>query len=306
MEQSIMFVTAITPIHNGAGEGLGLIDRPIIRERITNFPYIQASSIKGTMRDEYEFKKKMDNAKIVSLFGPMDDGSKHSGCISFTDANILAFPVRSLKGGFVWATSPHNLYRFLRTVQLAKFDGKFTELKSLISNTNIHSDINDVHISQDNVNKDMVNKLLLVKGKIILEEFQKSVKPLVEVGKFGKELADKIFTNSFIKNEFINRFVILPENTFRYFVTYATEVVPNIKIDDITGTSKEGLRYTEYLPSETILYSLIGFEKTKSGDSELDNATKVKKLFTDNKPDRIQLGADETKGKGFVELTFIS
>ncbi len=306
MEQSLMFVTAITPIHNGAGEGLGLIDRPIIRERITNFPYIQASSIKGTMRDEFEFKKQMAKAKVESLFGPMDDGSKHSGCISFTDANILAFPVRSLKGCFVWATSPHNLYRFWRTVQLAKLDDKFTELRSLTSNPNIHSDINDVLISQNDKNKDKVKEMLLVKDKIILEEFQKSVKPLVEVGKFAKELADIIFTNSFINNEFINRFVILPENTFRYFVTYATEVVPNIKIDDITGTSKEGLRYTEYLPSETILYSLIGFDKTKSGDAELDNATKVKNVFINNKPERIQLGADETKGKGFVELTFLS
>ena len=41
MIHSILFFNAITPVHNGAGEGLGVIDRPIMRERTTNYLIIQ-------------------------------------------------------------------------------------------------------------------------------------------------------------------------------------------------------------------------------------------------------------------------
>lgn len=307
MKHSILFMNAITPVHNGAGEGLGIIDRPIIRERTTNFPFIQASSLKGVLRDEYFIKLNNDpmkKEKVDALFGP-EEGEHYSGAVSIGDGNILCFPVRSLKGCFVWATSPLLLYRFTRILEISGKIGHFPKLSNLISNSRVHSDMTDVLINPDSTN------FLLVSEKIILEEFPKSIYSLNEVKEFAEEFANIIFTSqssSFLKDEFIKRFVILPEDTFRYFVTYATEVVPNIKIDDETGTSKEGLRYTEYLPSETILYSLIGFEKARCDNAQalgLDTADGVKKLFDDNKPDRIQIGGDETKGKGFVELSLL-
>ncbi len=266
MEYSILFMNALTPLHNGAGEGLGIIDRPIIRERITNFPFLHGSSLKGTLRDKYSEKLNTDskkNEKIEALFGP-EKGDLHSGAVSFGDGNLLFFPVRSLQGCFVWATSPLLLYRLERFLEVSGKLNSFTNLKSLLSNPTIHSEMTKVLINPDSSDLLLVGKKPQAgmddTRKIILEEFPKLVHPIDELKKFAGEIAGKVFTSqssSFLKAEFIKKLVILPENTFRYFVTHATEVVPNIKIDDETGTSSQGLRYTEYLPSESILYTLI-------------------------------------------------
>ena len=318
MNYSVLFMSAITPVHNGAGEGLGLIDRPIIRERTTNFPFVQASSIKGVLRDEYQIKLKSDTKKkekINALFGP-EDGDLYSGAVSFGDGTLLYFPVRSLHGCFVWATSPFLLYRFARVLEVSGKISEFPNLQSLLSNSRLHSTMTDVLINPDSADLLLIGKKpnpgQEESRKIILEEFSKTVHPLNELRDFAQEVADKIFTSqtsSFLKEEFVKKMVVLPEGIFRYFITYATEVVPNIKIDDETGTSKEGLRYTEYLPAETILYCLIGFERARCTNAQslgLDTGDNVKSLFDSNKPDRIQIGADETKGKGFVELSLLT
>ena len=303
-------MNAITPVHNGAGEGLGLIDRPIIRERTTNIPFIRAHSIKGVFRDEYQIKLKSD-PKINILFGP-EDGDLHSGAVSFGAGNLLYFPIRSLRGCFVWATSPLLLYRFARHLGMNGKINEFPNLQNLLANPRLHSFMTEVLINPDSAD-------LLLFGnkpnpgeeenrKIILEEFPKTVHPLDLIRNFAEEMANKIFSSpisTFLKEDFIKKMVILPEDTFSYFISYATEVVSNIKIDNETGTSKEGLRYTEYLPAETILYCIISFERGKCADAHslgLETGDKVKELFDNNKPSIIQIGADETKGKGIVEL----
>lgn len=50
MNHGLLFLHAITPLHNGAGQGIGSADRPIIREVMTHFPFIQSSTLKGAMR----------------------------------------------------------------------------------------------------------------------------------------------------------------------------------------------------------------------------------------------------------------
>ena len=51
--------------------------------------------------------------------------------------------------------------------------------------------------------------------------------------------------------------VVLSNDDFRDFVTLSTEVIARIKINQETGTVQKGaLWYEEYLPSDSILYSL--------------------------------------------------
>ena len=45
------WIHALTPVHLGAGRGLGYIDMPIAREKVTNWPYIPGSSVKGVIAD---------------------------------------------------------------------------------------------------------------------------------------------------------------------------------------------------------------------------------------------------------------
>ena len=100
----------------GAGAIVGAIDQPIIRERHTGFPFIPGTSLKGVLRDTAtrDAKTKADvDAIFGEGFGSGSD-SFSAGRISFGEAKLLAFPVRSAKGSFAFATCPLALERFQR------------------------------------------------------------------------------------------------------------------------------------------------------------------------------------------------
>jgi len=48
--KSMLYLYVETPLHTGSGRGLGTVDLPIQRERVTGYPMVQASSIKGCLR----------------------------------------------------------------------------------------------------------------------------------------------------------------------------------------------------------------------------------------------------------------
>jgi CRISPR-associated protein Cmr4 len=303
-EYAILFINVITSLHNGAGESLGIVDNPIIRERITNFPFVQAASIKGVLRDVCE-KKVGNGKKIKALFGPEPGrGEEHAGAVSFGEGQLLALPVRSLKGCFVWVTSPLTLNRFHRRLGVAGIE--FQSLAELVNS--LSSTLDKAQICKGS------EKLLLFKPdsdkKLLLEEFPVTAETSDDLTNFAKETSPAIFSNSdsFLRGEFKKKLVVLPEDSFRYFATNATEVVPNIRIGE-SGTTEEGsLRYTEYLPAESILYSLLTFEKARASspdefkDIKVNSGKDVKDLFCSILPDIAQLGGDETTGKGIVRL----
>jgi CRISPR-associated protein Cmr4 len=49
-----LFLVCETPLHAGSGDSLGIVDLPIQRERHTQFPKIEASSLKGALREAFE------------------------------------------------------------------------------------------------------------------------------------------------------------------------------------------------------------------------------------------------------------
>ena len=53
MNEKIYWLHAITPLHVGAGRGLGYIDMPIAREKVTSWPYVPGSSIKGVIAEHF-------------------------------------------------------------------------------------------------------------------------------------------------------------------------------------------------------------------------------------------------------------
>lgn len=89
---------------------------PMMRERITEWPYIPGSSIKGVQRESLaaELEKREGNAASVPLkkeewlnaaFGKADQrdsGGKgiegNAGALVFSDSRLFAFPVASFYG----------------------------------------------------------------------------------------------------------------------------------------------------------------------------------------------------------------
>src|SRR5262249_6019330 len=114
----LTIVHALSSLHAGTGQGSGVIDLPIAREKATGLPYLPGSSLKGTLNtncpDEAGVNGK--NIRRDQIFGTenLDGSDSNASALQISDQRLLLFPVRSLAGTFAWATSPYILRRLRR------------------------------------------------------------------------------------------------------------------------------------------------------------------------------------------------
>src|SRR5216684_3419020 len=115
MNARLLFVHALSPLHAGTGQGVGVIDLPIAREKSTGIPFLPGSSLKGALRARCSGKE------CVQVFGPdtvdVASDSNHASSAQFSDQRLLLLPIRSLAGTFAWVTSPYVLYRLVRDME---------------------------------------------------------------------------------------------------------------------------------------------------------------------------------------------
>lgn len=297
-EAKPFFIKTITPLHAGSGEELGTVDLPIQRERHTGFPKIESSSLKGALRECFESLKKNDfngiphDEAVILGFGP-EKGDAQAGALGFTDARLLLFPIKSMKGVFVWITCPAVLKRLVD--DLALCDGDFAGLEEFIGEM------------KENSCSDYES--LTVNGNLILEEYTFKVDKAKE--KLVEELANKLKELSGIE-ELDKRLVILSNDDFSDFTSLSTEVITRIKIDNETGAVEGGALFTEeYLPAESILYFLAlasPLYKREEGKWLFQAAEGEKEQFSalsffDRRvPDIVRIGGNATLGKGISKI----
>jgi len=185
--------------------------------------------LKGAIRNHFESVLKEDKKTVDDLFGPEDADQENAkmGLVAFTDAKILLFPVKSLKGVFALITCPFILKRYYEDTEesipdflkgLNVEDGKFIPF---------------VNNSEIIINND----------KVVLEEFT-FVKSSQNID------LSKIKLNG-VKSD---KVLILSDNDFKYFVNNSTEVITRIKINNETGTVDKGALFNEeFLPAESVL-----------------------------------------------------
>lgn len=292
VRKQVLYVYTETPTHVGTGVGLGAVDLPIQREKHTGYPLVQASGIKGALRDtaELAIKKQYsddeEKAKklIRSIFGGAsgDAGEDFAGSMSPSDARILLFSVRALKGVFVWITSATVLQRFKQETDAPDTPDTLGE---------------GVQVSDSG---------LLVNGNaLMLEEFTYEAKQTQAAQAWANYLADRALhpsTDDYWKQRLRTHLVILPDDEFRDFVRYSTEIVTRIHIDDVKKTVKQGQLFTqELLPADCLLYSVV--HVTGSRDEQMSSDTVVADLRKAI-GDRVQIGGDETVGRGRVRLNW--
>ncbi len=279
---TVMYLYTETPLHAGTGTGLGAVDLPIQREKHTNYPIIQASGVKGALRDTAELSigRKSDNVSLIFGGASGSDNETHAGAMSPSDARILCFPVRALNGVFVWVSSVPVLQRYQRETRL-------TVVKDM-------PDVDGVQVASDR---------LRFGDKIMLEEFTYQAEVTETAKTWGKHLADRIFgNNTYWRNRMTSHFVILPDKEFRDFVRYSTEIVTRIHIDDDSKTVKDGQLFTqELLPADSLLYSVVRVTDSRDEGHSIKAEDVLSKLQNAVK-NQIQIGADETVGRGRMRL----
>jgi CRISPR-associated protein Cmr4 len=299
MKSKLTFIHALSPLHAGTGQGVGVIDLPIAREKATNIPYLPGSSVKGSLRDEFNPPKDEKDAESEAekkaireqkdlrdrIFGPekIDGNNGYAGAIQFTDQTLLCLPVRSLAGTFAYVTSPYILKRLKRDA----------DLDSTFNPPNIPGDKKCVVAS---------DVLIIVNNEICLEDLD--LQANTDKDKvWANWLKDKIFTDSTWQQHFADRFCIVSDNVFSFFLNTATEVTARIKLQDDTKTTQQGaLWYEESLPTESILFGLaLAFPNNSTGLNE----TQIFKAVSDKLEKPLQFGGNATVGRGLCQVKLV-
>ncbi|MCS6787460.1 MAG: type III-B CRISPR module RAMP protein Cmr4 [Thiobacillaceae bacterium] len=299
-QQRLLFLYAVSPVHLGAGAAIGVIDNPIQRERHTDHPMAAGSGLKGALRHHLE--RVWDKSLVARIFGPESNASDYAGCVSFGDAQLVAFPVRSLKRAFVWAVSPVSLARLKRLAALAGCTPDW-EVPEVANGQALVADAG-----------------VLDHGRLVLEAFDFAATQSDQMETIARWLVDNALPTGPEHDHFRAKMgkdlVLLPEDAFSYFVRNATVVEAHVRIDNETGTADDGgLFYTENLPPESLLVSpvLTSLERSpkKGRQGEPMSAAAVMQALVSGDGNRpgldgalIQIGGDATTGRGQVVLRF--
>lgn len=323
--QLVQLIHSLNPMHVGCGQGLGTIDRPLIRERTTDYPFIQSSTIKGAVKARAAERgwQTTDRALFEVCFGrdasPGSDPSQ--GALEFTDAAVLLFPVRSLAGTFAWITCVHVLARFHRWCSVMGTTNPIKALTSAaVAGLNGIGDPNAVGTGRTATMPSGVPDLdgpvrfgsgaatkYLFEGRVLNP--WPDVNHRMALAEWAAAFAGQLYPQGsedeqFWRGWFNSRVVVVSDDTFASMVRAATQVEANIAIDE-TGVTHEGsLRYTEFLPAETILFSCVSldaqlkaeFERTRGGVGD------PTMRYTSLLAPEMQFGADESKGRGVARV----
>lgn len=314
LKSQLLFLYVETPLHAGAGSGVGAIDLPIQRERVTHYPIVQASGIKGALRSEV-INAQAKKQETTLVFGAETNASElHAGAFSPGDARLLLFPVRSLKGVFAWTTSVDVLRRWVRELHAAGF-------------TNVPDLPDDLPATSDDTAFCYASGsgAVLEDKSVVLEEYTYSVRQ--EATGKSAALAQWLADNALPKSEAYawwrqalrEKLIILPDDDFRDFTQYATEILTRIRLNPDTKTVEPGALWTEeHLPTDTLLYVPVRATRFRAENGHLPPAWREVKEAkqqaetvlswirdAQNVPHRLQLGGDETVGRGMVALHWL-
>lgn len=295
-ETTTLYLYVETPLHAGTGSGLSSIDLPIQRERTTQYPMIQGSGIKGKLRAtaEDDFK---DEKKVAAIFGPSnkgDEANDHAGALIAGDARILLFPVRSLNGVFAYTTSYDVLSRFKRDMERGRTEPvlpwnvpDYVPDKALVTTTS--------EVQANNT--------------IVLEDFSFEAQADKQVDAIANWIAQSALPDlgagNYWSNKVKNSLVVLPNDDFRDFSLYATEIITRVRIDRAKKTVEKGALWTEeHLPTDTLLYVPIYATKARNNGSTMEakEVLDTVKPLGAGKGNYLQFGGDETVGRGLVRI----
>lgn len=297
--RKILYIFTRTPLHVGAGASVGAIDQPIIRERHTGFPIIPASSLKGTFADAWndatmqgrQFKRTVKNAsgswdvnEVAWLFGSDDANYAFAGALQFSEAKLLAFPVRSAKGSFAWITCPLILRRAAR-------DGVLN-----IDLSNLPEPSDEQAMYKKGCPLDLGDKL-------VLEEYTFTRIGNNEASDVGDALKN-LFAADPVWQEVANRLVILSDGMMSFFAQNACEVAQHVRINDETGTAATGALFNqENVPSETMFYAIVHAFDGRGNAFKSKTAEEALKAFENKLTGKaFQFGGDASTGLGWCSL----
>ncbi len=289
MTTQLTFVHALSPLHAGIGQGAGVIDLPIAREKATGLPFLPGSSLKGALRALC-----VDENKCKQIFGPdtagSDANSDYASSIQFSDQRLLLLPIRSLAGTFAWVTSPYVLRRLVRDLRDIQLSPPAT-----IPNPNTRE-----HCYIDKTR----SKITLGGTRVYLEDLD-LIPQNEDATAWATWIGPKVFSDPIWQQMLAERFCVIHDDVFNFLIDTATEITTRIKLKENTktvDTDTGGLWYDEALPTETILY---GFALATPVSASKISSQQVFTELTNLTSKAVQLGGKATVGRGICRVQMV-
>lgn len=299
----LYFLHALSPLHAGTGQGTGVIDLPIAREKATGIPYLAGSSVKGVLRDSGIFE--LSDTEQSLFFGPNVKSTKekpeeNAGAAIFSDARLLLFPVRSLRGTFAWVTSPYILNRFAREVKEVQSLAKALPNEALLN----WEDRQTIWVA--NAEHLTLPKPHTTEQWVVLEDLDLKYQDSPQAQTWLDTLKE-ILNNQEISRLLDNHFAIVHDDVMNFLLRNATEIVARIRLDSEAKTVQQGaLWYEESLPTESLLAGVIMAQSIqKRGDGTTYTADRVSSKLQEFKTQTVQFGGKATVGRGLCHIHIV-
>jgi len=286
MQTRIFHLQALSALHVGTGQGIGVVDLPIARAKATNLPIIAGSALKGVLRDEARVQLDLDGTTIQTLFGPSDSEATHAGAIAFGDAQLLLLPIRSFAGTVAYATCPYILRQYQRDI------GGSLDIPQL--------EVDKARVADGSV-------LFVLNDKMALEDLDIEAYETGLASQWAEQITEQLYPESVAQYEQWRsavkaRFVILPDDIFSFLADTATEIRTRIRIDRDTRVVMNGALWTEEnLPAESVLWGVLGVSASRNKDNK-KTAEELVTLLPIGKELSLQIGGKHTVGRGLCRL----
>jgi len=292
MTARLTFIHALSPLHAGIGQGAGVIDLPIAREKATGLPFLPGSSLKGTLRARCT---KPQDCRLV--FGPeptdMQPENNHASSVQFSDQRLLLFPVRSLAGTFAWVTSPYVLRRLARDIADAQMSLPTQPIPTI-------QDEESCAVTGTSKIKLTTSVYL---EDLELTKIQANASDTANA--WASWIAERVFpADAEWQTLLEERFCIIHDDVFSFLLETATEITARIKLKTDTKTVEDGgLWYEEALPTETILSGLALAAPTIASGIDAARVFGVLQELTNT---TLQFGGKATVGRGLCRVLLAS
>jgi CRISPR-associated protein Cmr4 len=294
MSTQLTFVYALSPLHAGIGQGVGVIDLPIAREKATGLPFLPGSSLKGALRALCS-----DKDQCQAVFGldviDIPTNENNASAAQFSDQRLLLLPIRSLAGTFAWVTSPYVLRRFVRDALDAKAAPPTSipaiqkELCSVVERTAQSQIQSKITIASNNTQT------------VFLEDLDLTAQSNEATTTWATWLGQKVFPNDPAWQQMLTeRLCIVHDDVFNFLIDAATEITARIKLLEDSKTVQDGgLWYEEALPTETILSGIVLATPTKAAKITAEEVLQILNRLTGK---TLQLGGKATVGRGLCRV----
>jgi CRISPR-associated protein Cmr4 len=312
-EAALLFCYAESAIHAGGSNSVGVVDLPIQRETTTGLPTMWGQSAKGALRD-YARQGPAPWPDVEAVFGSAPPGSPGAGSdpprpgwLAVGDLRLVAFPVPTLARTFTWVTSPLLLARLTRQAQLAGIDGlppvpPVTAGQVVPASAGWGQAGARLAVGEYDLQIADPQEPLTTWAGWLADNALPAPPGAAEQGEErqqGRAPQDEPDPFEFFRGKLRADLLLVSDDDLAALTQEHAELLPRVQLEADAKTVRHGPWYTEYLPAETLLCSLLRDclpPASGNGSSRLDS------LRERLNGELLIAGGDETLGKGMLWL----